>query len=551
MSPSLAFRTDASCGLLALEPLMPTVKSGTDTSIVARDARRLSTLLEVSQALSGSLNLKASMQRVLGILVRHHGVVRGMVTLLRDGELHAEAIEGFEDRARSVRYRLGEGITGQVVQSGKPIVVPRVSREPTLLNRAARREGSRQELSFICVPVVLQRSPVGALAVDLRFKPDRDFDSSVKFLRIVSSMIAQALNVQRLIEEERRRLLDENTHLRQELRERYDFSNIIGTSGPTRQMYEQVAQVAQTNTTVLIRGESGTGKELIAHAIHYNSLRAKKPFVKVSCAALPDTLIESELFGYEKGAFTGASVRKKGRFELAEGGTLFLDEIGDINPGTQVKLLRVLQEREFERLGGTEAVRVNVRIIAATNKDMEKAIADRTFRDDLYYRLNVFTIFVPPLRERKADMLLLADHFLEKFSREHGKVIKRISTPAIDMLMSYHWPGNVRELENTLERAVLVCDGAVIHGHHLPPSLQTADASGTVTRVSLKDAVAAFERDLIQDALKTSRGNRAKAARLLDTTERILNYKVRGHGVDPRRFRAGDLGKRVTGPLEE
>jgi Nif-specific regulatory protein len=530
---------------------MPPAKSGADASIVARDARRLSTLLEVSQALSGTLNLKASMQRVLSILVRHHGVVRGMVTLLRDGELHVEAAEGFEDRARSVRYRVGEGITGQVVQSGKPIVVPRVSREPALLNRAARREGSRQELSFICVPVVLQRSAVGALAVDLRFKPERDFDSSVKFFGIVSSMIAQALNVQRLVEEERRRLLDENTHLRQELRERYDFSNIIGTSGPTRQMYEQVAQVAQTNTTVLIRGESGTGKELIAHAIHYNSLRAKKPFVKVSCAALPDTLIESELFGYEKGAFTGAAARKKGRFEMAEGGTLFLDEIGDINLSTQVKLLRVLQEREFERLGGTDTVRVNVRMIAATNKDMEKALADGSFREDLYYRLNVFTIFVPPLRDRKADMLLLADHFLEKFSREHGKVIKRISTPAIDMLMSYHWPGNVRELENALERAVLVCDGAVIHGHHLPPSLQTADASGTVTRVALKDAVAAFERDLILDALKTTRGNRAKAARMLDTTERILNYKVRGHGVDPRRFRSPEMGKRVAEPAEE
>jgi len=530
---------------------MPPAKSGADASIVARDARRLSTLLEVSQALSGTLNLKASMQRVLSILVRHHGVVRGMVTLLRDGELHVEAAEGFEDRARSVRYRVGEGITGQVVQSGKPIVVPRVSREPALLNRAARREGSRQELSFICVPVVLQRSAVGALAVDLRFKPERDFDSSAKFFGIVSSMIAQALNVQRLVEEERRRLLDENTHLRQELRERYDFSNIIGTSGPTRQMYEQVAQVAQTNTTVLIRGESGTGKELIAHAIHYNSLRAKKPFVKVSCAALPDTLIESELFGYEKGAFTGAAARKKGRFEMAEGGTLFLDEIGDINLSTQVKLLRVLQEREFERLGGTDTVRVNVRMIAATNKDMEKAIAEGSFREDLYYRLNVFTIFVPPLRDRKADMLLLADHFLEKFSREHGKVIKRISTPAIDMLMSYHWPGNVRELENALERAVLVCDGAVIHGHHLPPSLQTADASGTVTRVALKDAVAAFERDLILDALKTTRGNRAKAARMLDTTERILNYKVRGHGVDPRRFRSPEMGKRVAEPAEE
>ena len=299
-----------------------------------------------------------------------------------------------------------------------------------------------------------------------------------------------------------------------------------------------VAQVAQTNTTVLIRGESGTGKELIAHAIHYNSLRAKKPFIKVSCAALPDTLIESELFGYEKGAFTGANARKKGRFEMAEGGTLFLDEIGDINLSTQVKLLRVLQEREFERLGSTETIKVNVRMLTATNKDLERAIAAGTFREDLYFRLNVFTIFVPPLRERKADLLLLVDHFLEKFSREHRKSIKRISTPAIDMLMSYHWPGNVRELENTLERAVLMCDGQVVHGHHLPPSLQTAEASGTVTRVSLSDAVAGFEKDLIQDALKTTRGNRAKAARLLDTTERVLNYKVKKYAIDVRRFTA-------------
>ena len=525
---------------------MPAAKTP-DPSTTTRDARRLSTLLEISQALSGTLNLKSSMQRVLQILIRHHGVVRGMVTLLREGELHVEAIEGFDDRARAVSFKVGEGITGQVGQSGKPIVVPRISKEPEFLNRMPRRaDVARHELSFICVPIAVQRTTAGTLAVDLKFKPERDYESSVKFFGIVSSMIAQALNVQRLVEEERRRLVDENTHLRQELRERYDFSNIIGTSGPTRQMYEQVAQVAQTNTTVLIRGESGTGKELIAHAIHYNSLRAKKPFVKVSCAALPDTLIESELFGYEKGAFTGANARKKGRFELAEGGTIFLDEIGDINASTQVKLLRVLQEREFERLGGTDSVRVNVRVIAATNKDMEKAIAEGTFREDLYYRLNVFTIFVPPLRDRKADMLLLADHFLEKFSREHGKVIKRISTPAIDMLMSYHWPGNVRELENALERAVLVCDGQVIHGHHLPPSLQTAEGSGTVTRVSLKDAVEGFERDLIQDALKTTRGNRAKAARLLDTTERILNYKVRNLGVDVRRFRPTDAGRRMV-----
>jgi Nif-specific regulatory protein len=302
-------------------------------------------------------------------------------------------------------------------------------------------------------------------------------------------------------------------------------------------MYEQVAQVAATNTTVLIRGESGTGKELIAHSIHYNSLRAKKPFVKVSCAALPDSLIESELFGYEKGAFTGADTRKKGRFELAEGGTLFLDEIGDVPLATQVKLLRVLQEREFERVGGTETVKVNVRLLAATNRDMEKLIAAGTFREDLYYRLNVFAIFVPPLRDRKADLLMLADHFLDKFSQEHGKSIKRISTPAIDMLASYHWPGNVREMENALERAVLMCDGQVIHAHHLPPSLQTAEASGTVMRVSLSDSVAAYEKDLIQDTLKTTRGNRAKAARLLDTTERILSYKVRNYGIDVGRFK--------------
>src|SRR5438270_5259416 len=230
-----------------------------------------------------------------------------------------------------------------------------------------------------------------------------------------------------------------------------------------RQVYEQVAQVAHTNTTVLVRGESGTGKELIAHAIHYNSPRAQKPFIKVNCAALPETLIESELFGYEKGAFTGAHALKNGRFELAEGGTLFLDEIGDMNLSTQVKLLRVLQEKEFERLGGIETIKVNVRVIAATNKDLEKAIAAGTFREDLYYRLNVYTIFVPPLRERKSDVLLLADHFLEKYAREHGKSIKRISTPAIDMLTSYHWPGNVRELENIIERAVLVCETNVLH----------------------------------------------------------------------------------------
>jgi Nif-specific regulatory protein len=507
-------------------------------AVHARESRRLSTLLEVSQALSGTLNLRSALHRALEILAKYHGIVRSLVVLQHENnELHVEAADGLDAPSHAVRYRVGEGIVGKVVESSRPIVIPRVSKEPSFLNRAAKRpELTRDELSFICVPILLNRRAVGAIGVDLKFNPDRDYDRYVKFLGIVASSIAQAVKIQRLVEEDRKRLVDENQHLRQELRERYDFSSIIGSSGPVRQMYEQMAQVAATNTTVLIRGESGTGKEMVAHAIHYNSPRANKPFVKVSCAALPDSLIESELFGYERGAFTGAEQRKKGRFELAEGGTLFLDEIGDINLATQVKLLRVLQEREFERLGSTETIKVNVRMLTATNKDLERAIAAGTFREDLYFRLNVFTIFVPPLRERKADLLQLVDHFLEKFSREHRKNIKRISTPAIDMLMSYHWPGNVRELENTLERAVLMCDGQVVHGHHLPPSLQTAEASGTVTRVSLSDAVAGFEKDLIQDALKTTRGNRAKAARLLDTTERVLNYKVKKYAIDVRRF---------------
>jgi Nif-specific regulatory protein len=318
------------------------------------EVRRLATLLDTSQALTGTIDLKSALHRVLEVLGRHHGAVRSSVVMLDEdtGQLQVEASDGLDRPGYRVSYQLGEGITGRVVESGKPIVVPQISREPMFLNRAAKRsELPQQELSFICVPIILNRKPVGALGVDLRFKPDRDYDRTQKFLGVVASMISQAVKVQRLIDGERKKLLDENTHLRQELKERYDFSNLLGTSGPMRAICEQVSQVARTMTTVLIRGESGTGKELIAHALHYNSLRANKPFIKVSCAALPESLIESELFGYEKGAFTGAQQRKKGRFELAEGGTLFLDEIGDINLATQVKLLRVLQEREFERLG--------------------------------------------------------------------------------------------------------------------------------------------------------------------------------------------------------
>jgi Nif-specific regulatory protein len=290
---------------------------------------------------------------------------------------------------------------------------------------------------------------------------------------------------------------------------------------------------------VLIRGESGVGKELVAAAIHYNSRRSALPFIKVNLAALPETIIESELFGHEKGAFTGALAQRKGRFELAHTGTIFLDEIGDLSPATQVKLLRVIQEREFERVGGNQTIRVDVRIIAATNRDLEALSAEGRFRQDLYYRLNVFPIHVPALRERKADILLLTDHFVEKYAKATHKEVRRIATPAIDLLMSYHWPGNVRELENCVERAVLLADGEVIHAHHLPPTLQSAESSGTIHHGTLQETLDALERDLIVDALKTSRGNKAKAARALGTTERLIGLRIARLGIDWRRFRPG------------
>ena len=501
--------------------------------------RRLSALLEISQALGSTFDYKVAFEKVLEILDYELGMKRGAISLIdeKNSDLSIRFAHGLTDiEIRRGRYRLDEGITGKVAATGKPIIVPQVTKEPLFLFRTRKKSAIREE-SFLCVPIKDRRKTIGTISVAFPFKAGNNYDDSIKLLSIVATMIAQSLRLSQLVQQEKAQLTEENTLLKRELQAKYDFRNIIGTGKEMRDVYEQIAQVAHTNTTVLIRGESGTGKELVAHAIHYNSPRAGKPFVKVNCAALPESLIESELFGHEKGSFTGAVARKKGRFEMAEGGTLFLDEIGDLSPAMQVKLLRVLQEREFERVGGIETVKVNVRLIAATNVDLETAVQNVQFRSDLYYRLNVFSIFMPPLRERRADILLLADHFLDKYAKQNARSIKRISTPAIDMLMSYHWPGNVRELENVIERATLVCEGNVIHGYHLPPTLQTAEGSGTVTRMSLDKAVEAFEKEMILDALKTTRGNRARAARMLDTTERILGYKVLKYEVDSRRFK--------------
>ena len=498
---------------------------------------QLNVIRSIIHILNDSQIPKSNLSGVLEVLAEKFDVTRSFLLVHQEesDKLVPIAVNGLDaSDFRRLESKAEKSLFRSVFESGKPVIVPRLGFEPTL----AFLQGLERDTSLIVLPVVLENKTLGVFAAEFIYGENLDFEQKKLFLEIVASLIAQAFKVENALFAERQKLADENSHLRQELKEKYDFSQIIGNSGPMRQIYDQVSQVARSNATVLLRGESGTGKEMIAHAIHYNSLRSKQPFIKVNCAALPETLIESELFGYERGAFTGAERRKKGRFELADGGTIFLDEIGDLSPQTQIKLLRVIQEREFERLGGTETIRVNVRLITATNKNLEEAIVKGIFREDLFYRLNVFTIFLPPLRERKSDILLLAEHFLAKYEREHGKEIKRISTPAIDMLASYHFPGNVRELENVIERAVLVCDEQVIHGHHLPPTLQTAEVSGTVTQVSLVAAIEAYESDLIQDALKSTRGNVAKAAKMLDSTERILGYKIKKYGIAPKRFRA-------------
>ncbi|MFW6158177.1 MAG: nif-specific transcriptional activator NifA [Planctomycetota bacterium] len=508
---------------------------------VKREVRELSLLFEISRILDGSPDLRDVLGPVLKAVAEQTGMVHGAIALLNRGtsEIVTEAAYGLSptQQERSV-YRLGEGITGKVVETGRPSIVPRVSDEPEFLDRAeARKSWGDGELSFVAVPIKLGTETLGCLSVDRRFGGEETLRDDVRLLSIIASMIAQAVRLRQAATEERQRLLEENLRLQEELKDRFRPGNIVGNSGAMQSVYDLIAQVSDSDATVLIRGESGVGKELVAHAIHYNSPRANKPFVRFNCAALPQNILESELFGHEKGAFTGAIQQRKGRFELAHEGTIFFDEIGDLSASTQIKLLRVLQEREFERVGGIEPIRVDVRIIAATNRDLEALVAQGTFRQDLYYRLNVFPIHVPPLRDRKTDILLLADHFCEKYSRQNHKTVRRISTPAIDMMMRYHWPGNVRELENSIERAVLLTDDDVIHGHHMPPTLQTAEASGTVHKGKLPEALDNLERELIIDALKSSRGNQAKAARALGITERVMGLRVKKHGIRPRRFR--------------
>lgn len=529
----------------------------TGLGLIQRELRVVQLLFDISQALNKSLNLEEVMQLVLKMISEHAGMMRGTITILnRDtGDIEIDAAHGLtiEEQSRG-RYRLGEGVTGKVVETGIPAVVERVSQEPRFLDKTRTRmrylNGNKKEISFICVPIRSNKGIIGSMSVDRLFSEDSSLEEDLRLLTIIATLLAQAVEIRREARERERVLRDEKERLQSEILDHFKPVNIVGHSHAIQQVYRLINQVSSSRASVLITGESGVGKELVAEAIHVNSPRANEPLIKVNLAALPESIIESELFGHERGAFTGAVTTRKGRFEMADGGTLFLDEIGDLPMGTQVKLLRFLQEREFERLGGIETIKVDVRIISATHRDIEELIRKFQFRLDLYYRLNLFPIFVPPLRERKTDIMLLADYFVERESEKHGKSIARISTPAIDMMMSYHWPGNIRELQNCIERAVLLSTDGVIHGHHLPPSLQTAEESNTPPQGKLKASMAALEHEMIVDALKSARGNSARAARFLGISERLMRLRITKYGLDIKRFKKPAKPSRSSHPVD-
>jgi DNA-binding NtrC family response regulator len=367
--------------------------------------------------------------------------------------------------------------------------------------------------------VVVMMTAYSSVASSVKAMKDGAYDYIVKPLDVQEL----TLMLQKIVEHQQ--LITENILLRKRLKERHGYENIIGKSGPMEKVFEMIRTVADTSATVLVTGETGTGKELVARAIHANSSRRYSPFVAVSCGALPDTLLESELFGYEKGAFTGAERTKKGRFELADGGSLFLDEIGEISLKTQVKLLRVLQEKSFQRLGGTDTIKVDVRVIVATNRDLSKAVEQGIFRNDLYYRLNVVNIHLPPLRERKEDIPLLTEHFMDKFNVEFNKKFDRLEKKALELLMNYHWPGNVRELENVIERAAVLDQGPELKAASLP------FCSVEVTATSGAQTLEEMEKLHILKMLDRNNWNIAKTARSLDIDRTTLHKKINKFGL--------------------
>ncbi len=500
---------------------------------------QLNTLYRVSEVLNRSLDLQTTLKQVLKVLHDRAGMSHGMATLREPNSenLLLNALHVPENpNLPPISYREGEGLIGRIMESGQSLMVKRLADEPEFLDRLGLYNS---HLPFIGVPIFAgNQSPVGVLAAQPPAEAPALLEDRLQLMEMIANLMGNSVRLAWEVAQERRSLTNERDSLRRVIKGEHSFDNVVGSSIPMRQVFEQVRQVAKWDTTVLIRGQSGTGKELIASAIHYNSTRANATFIKLNCAALPDNLLESELFGHEKGAFTGATNQHKGRFEQADGGTLFLDEIGEISPTFQAKLLRVLQEGEMQRVGGTKTIKVDVRIIAATNRDLEADVAEGEFREDLYYRLNVMPINVPPLCERIEDIPSLAQFLVSKLAKRQQRTLE-IDDSAIRLLMQHAWPGNVRELENCLERAAIMSEagnidqavirmtGVVDNASSLPPLTPQA--------IDLDDPEL-DERDKVMAALEQAGWVQAKAARLLGMTPRQVAYRIQTLDIPVRRI---------------
>ena len=461
----------------------------------------ISVIQKISTAIIHERNVEKLLDNVLSILDTEMGMLNGTFTLLFGNVLKIEASHGLDEKKKQLgQYQVGEGITGHVAETGRSHVIPDLRKDSRFLNRTESRNYDCQ-VAFICVPLIHDEQIIGTLSVDRPVDGATDLDRDVALLEIIANITGDAASECQKMLVERQSLVDENQKLRDMLSGKP--SNLVGNCREMQIVYEQVNQVAKSDAT-----------------------------------ALPENLVESELFGHEKGAFTGAITMRKGRAEIADGGTLFLDEIGDLTMQTQVKLLRFLQERTFSRVGSNEELHSNVRFLAATSRNLEELMAKKLFREDLFYRLNIFPISMPDLAKRHSDIILLAEHFIEKMNLKYGKNIVRLSTTAINLLMSYHWPGNVRELENCIERAVLTASDNCIHSYNLPPSLQTSLSTGSgkpvANQAPLDVMLNNYEKELITEAIKRNDGNISAAGRELGISPRMMNYRMNKLGMNTK-----------------
>lgn len=505
------------------------------------DIKELTLLFDISICLNKSKNIKDVLHQILEMMAKYIGMERGTITLLNKGssEINIEEAYGLskEEKARG-KYKVGEGIIGKVVESGMSVYIPRISDEPQFLDKTkARNKINMKDVSFLCVPIKHEKEVIGTLSVDRVFNNNFTFEEDIRLISIIGTMIAQALRARQEELEELDRLQEENKRLQSELKMKFNPANMIGNGQAMQVVFNLISRVAPTEANVLIRGESGVGKELLARSIHFDSQRAMERFDQINCSGVPEALLDAELFGQESKDSEGNTKNQSGVFERANGGSLYLTDLADIPLNLQKKLLDVINNKKTTRAGGKKKFDVDVRLICATNKNLDRLLEQGKILEELYYQLNTFPIYIPPLRERKSDIPELIDHFIEKFNNAHNLNVKRISTSAIDMIMSYHWPGNVRELEKCIERACILGNTGVIYGFHLPPTLQTPESSAAPERGPLQSVLAKVEKELIQDNLKLAKGDVSLAADNLGLTGRQIELRIAKYNINIKKYR--------------